>query len=231
MKRGQFASAARVIVPSRGSGTFLTAAYGVPERRIEVVHNGLRPVGPPTPVDRAKPLRVAVIGALTWRKGVDVLLDARARATEPWHVTVVGDGPARADLERQAATLPPGSVTFTGWIDDPDTALRAAHVLAVPSRSESFSYVTLEAMLRGRGVVASRVDGPDELVREGVDGHLVEPEDAGALAARLDALAADRDRVAAFGRAAHERAAAEFTIDHMVEAMLGLYGATPSRTS
>ncbi|MCW2983835.1 MAG: group 1 glycosyl transferase [Conexibacter sp.] len=230
MKRGQFAAASTVVVPSRGSATFLSGAYGVPGRRIEVVYNGLQPVDPPTPVDRAEPLRVAVIGALTWRKGVDVLLDARARATEPWHVTVVGDGPARADLERQAATLPAGAVTFTGWIDDPDAALRDAHVLAVPSRSESFSYVTLEAMLRGRGVVASRVDGPDELVREGVDGHLVEPEDAGALAARLDALATDRGRVAAFGRAAHARATSEFTIDHMVEAMLGLYGATPPRT-
>lgn len=229
MKRGQFAAARRTIVPSRGSGDFLTAAYGVPASRIALVHNGLRPVGAPTPIDRADPLRVAVIGALTWRKGVDVLLDARVRSTVGWHLTVIGDGPARADLEAQAAaTLPPGAVTFTGWIDDPDAALRATHVLAVPSRSESFSYVTLEAMLRGRGVVATRVDGPDELIRDGVDGHLVEPEDAPALAARLDALAADRDTVAAFGAAAYERATTTFTVDRMVDAMIALYTAEQS---
>jgi glycosyltransferase involved in cell wall biosynthesis len=223
MKRGQFAAAARVIVPSRGSGAFLTDAYNLAPRRIAVVHNGLPAVGPFAPVDAGEPLRVAVIGALTWRKGVDVLLEARARATRPWHVTVIGDGPARADLERQAAALPGDPVTFTGWLDDPGTALADAHLLAVPSRSESFSYVTLEAMLRGRGVVATRVDGPDELVREGIDGHLVAPEDPDALAACLDGLAADRAAVAALGAAAYERATTTFTIDRMVDALLELY--------
>ncbi|HWH94543.1 MAG TPA: glycosyltransferase family 4 protein [Baekduia sp.] len=224
MKRGQFAAATHVIVPSRGSGTFLTQAYGLPTRRIAVVHNGLAPPeAPPSAVDRSEPLRVAVVGALTWRKGVDVLLEARAGARRPWHVTVVGDGPAREELERQADGLPDGAVTFAGWLDDPDAALRDAHLLAVPSRSESFSYVTLEAMLRGRGVVATRVDGPDELVRDGVDGQLLEPEDPAALRTALDALAADRDAVAAMGAAAYERASERFTVDRMVDALLDLY--------
>ncbi|MCW2993582.1 MAG: hypothetical protein JWQ18_1077, partial [Conexibacter sp.] len=59
-------------------------------------------------------------------------------------------------------------------------------------------------------------------------GHLVEPEDAPALAARLDALAADRDAVLAIGAAAYERATTTFTIDRMVDAMIALYTAPKS---
>jgi len=89
--------------------------------------------------------------------------------------------------------------------------------------------VALEAAERGRPVAASAVGGLPEIVDDGRTGVLVPPSDPAALAAALVDLARDRDRAAAMGRAARERALAEFSLDRCADRIDAIYRAALSR--
>jgi len=157
------------------------------------------------------PLRLLFVGRLVEKKGLRVLLDALRLLDTDVSLTVVGDGPLRAELERQAEGLP---VRFVGQLGR--SALREAYaeadVVVVPSvpaasgDQDGLPVVLLEAMGTGCAVVASRLAGIDEAVRDGVDGVLTPPGDAESLAQALDALAADPQRRDELGRSARERA-------------------------
>src|SRR5690606_4610704 len=106
---------------------------------------------------------VICIAALTPEKGVDVLLEAaaRARATHPeleW--LVLGDGPQRAKLEARRKSLELDDVvTFAGHVESPESYIGLARVLVQPSRSEGFGSSVLDALARGVPVVASNTGG------------------------------------------------------------------------
>jgi glycosyltransferase involved in cell wall biosynthesis len=93
---------------------------------------------------------------------------------------VVGDGTDRPRLEAKAAGLGlPGRIVFTGRIPEEEKAdhYRLADVYVMPSYGEGFGFVFLEAMACGIPVVASKVDGSREAVRDGLLGELVDPAD------------------------------------------------------
>ncbi len=176
-------------------------------------------------------MRVIATAQLHWLKGFDVLLEAAARAREPWSVRIVGDGPARVSLEAQADGLPPGrQVEFVGWQSDAAQGALGGHVVCAPSRAEAGpSYVVLEAMSCARPVVASDVDGAGEAIRDGEDGLLVPAEDPGRLAQALDLLARDPERRMRMGKSAYARAASQFQLTRMVRETASLYETAVSR--
>jgi glycosyltransferase involved in cell wall biosynthesis len=98
-------------------------------------------------------------------------------------------------------------VTFTGRLPDPDLArvFRAGHVLAMPSRHEGFGIAYLEGMSFGLPAVATTAGGATEVVTDGENGVVVDPDDPGAVADALSSLATDRDRLARLGRAARRQ--------------------------
>jgi len=132
---------------------------------------------------------VMAVGALTSEKGHATLIEAFALMHQrlPSAVLVLlGDGPLRGELESLARQRGVGArVHFRG--DRPEAAgfIRAAHVLAQPSRREALGTAVLEAMALGTPVVACRTGGLVELLREGA-GLLVAPGDAAALAEALE---------------------------------------------
>jgi glycosyltransferase involved in cell wall biosynthesis len=222
-KRAQYALVDEVIAVSRGSAQFLERRYGLSGGTVTLVHNGVkRPDTCAAPRKPVSPLHVLVLGNLGWQKGVDVLLEAARRSNSQWKVKVVGDGGHIGSLQETARTLPVGRIEFAGWTDDPGSHLAAADVVCMPSRWESFPYTALEASASCRPVVASRVDGLDEIVIDGVTGLLVNPDDPGALAAALDRLSAEPILVTEFGQAARTRAQS-FTIDDMLRSTLLVY--------
>jgi glycosyltransferase involved in cell wall biosynthesis len=93
----------------------------------------------------------------------------------------------------------------------------------MPSLSEGHGLTTLEAMASGLPVVASRTGGLSEVVVDGETGMLVPPGDAEALAGALTALAADRDRARALGRAGRKRVEQEFGVERMLERLIAVY--------
>jgi len=155
------------------------AARGQPRKRIRTVPNGIdydqiRRVEP-----AADAFDVLFAGRLIEDKCVDVLLDAFDTVDTDATLGIIGDGPQRDALERQAAALDnAGRVTFLGFLDDYEDVLahmRGARVFASPSTREGFGITYAEAMAAGCLVVGA--DHPnsaaDEVIQDG--GFLVEP--------------------------------------------------------
>ncbi|MGI8803739.1 MAG: lysylphosphatidylglycerol synthase domain-containing protein [Solirubrobacteraceae bacterium] len=182
--------------------------------RYRVIPNGVdvlaAPPGRPEAgrrVSAEHPLRLVFVGASVERKGLGVLLRAFEALREhlPVELTVVG----ATEAEIAPLLLERRGVTALGKVDDAGKAacLRAADVLVAPSLGgESFGMVLTEAFAAGIPVVASRIPGYVDVVHDGVDGLLVAPGDAAALASVLRDLALDPRRREAMARAAVDQA-------------------------
>lgn len=186
----------RVIAVSESVERFLAEHHGLRQPRLHRIDNGWS--GHPIHRDRSpRAPTVIAIGNLRPEKGHDVLLRAIAvvqRSIPGVRLLLVGDGERRAALEGLAAELGVTSgVEFLGYFDDVFPLLARADVFAFPSRSEPFGIVALEAMAAGLPIVASDVGGIPEIVRPGVNGLLVPPQDVDALAAALVDVLTDPD--------------------------------------
>jgi glycosyltransferase involved in cell wall biosynthesis len=145
------------------------------------------------------------VGRLTPQKGYDLLLPAleKVRVRFPdLHLTILGDGPDRAELEALARELDlAGAVTFAGFCAEPLPLLRAADLFVLASRYEGFPNAALEALACGTPVVLTDSPGANaEIVVAGENGRLARSPDAArfaeALELALDELASyDRDRI------------------------------------
>ncbi|MEY3362278.1 MAG: hypothetical protein RL531_1997 [Actinomycetota bacterium] len=196
---------------------------GLPAGSVRTIHNGVpdRPV--PAPDPGAPHPAVVTLARLDAVKGLDVLVRAVA-AIPDLHATVVGRGPERDALTREAAALGVADrFHLVGWRDDPMAALADADLFVLASRAEGLPLSIAEAMLAGRAVVATDVGSVREIVEDGVTGLLVRPDDAEALTAAIRALLDDPTRRAALAGAARARAAAEFTADAMARRYEALY--------
>jgi glycogen(starch) synthase len=196
--------------------------------RVSVIINGLPPSPEPRPPDPQR-RRILAVGRVVDQKGFDVLLRAlpavldREPSTE---LVLVGDGPARAELEALAVELGLGdAVRFHGAARHEDVAglLASASVVAIPSRHEGMPLIALEAAAAGRAVVATPVQGLADVVVDGVTGLLVPPEDPARLAAALGELLIDPARAAALGANARTRAVERFSLEQTVDAYEALY--------
>ena len=182
---------------------------GVPADRVRVVPLGADlsafSPGEPRPAGR-RGFRVLFVGGVGQRKGVKYLLEAYAKVCGT-DTELVLCGPPPADL----SPLKPhaGRVTLTGRVDRAEVVrqMRAADVLVLPSVFEGFGLVIPEAMACGLPVIASTHSCGPEVIREGVDGFVLAPDDVDGLAAKLADLMSRPDRAAELGRNAVERAA------------------------
>ncbi len=123
-------------------------------------------------------------------------------------MTILGEGPARAELESLADRLgvsPHVRLPGATGEDAVRAALESSHVFALASRDEAIGVATMEAMSMGLPVVVTGVGGVKELVRDGVDGIVVPPEDAAAIAAAVRSLLAEPHRAKAMGAAGAAR--------------------------
>jgi glycosyltransferase involved in cell wall biosynthesis len=196
--------------------TFVDAAPAAPEAPVA-------PAAAAAATARATPPRALVVSRLAREKGVDLAIDACARAGLP--LTVCGDGPLAAQLRAHAAATG-ADVTFTGRVDATELArLRAeASVALVASRAhETFGLAAVEALAAGLPVVATRSGALAEL--EG-DITLVAPGDVAALAAAARTVAQAHGAGARALAAARRRAAPEVVAPRLA----ALYDAVaPSR--
>jgi glycosyltransferase involved in cell wall biosynthesis len=144
------------------------------------------------------------MGRLHPQKGFDLLLEAFSRIKDQypdWSLTILGDGPLREQIESLRDELGlKGRVHLPGAVKNPHQVLKQAELFVLSSRREGFSLALLDAMSYGLPVVAFDCrSGPREIIRDGVDGVLVPPEDVGAMAEALGRLMSDeseRNRLA-----------------------------------
>jgi glycosyltransferase involved in cell wall biosynthesis len=184
----------RVLVQAQPLAEEVLAAFdrptlrGVRDRlkdRLRVLPNGVD--------QRARKLDegagLVFVGRLIEGKGVRELIEA-LRTLPGVELTVVGDGPQRAELERLATGL---AIRFTGHLEHDQAVahIASSQCLVLPSHSEAFPNVVLEAMSLGVPTVATRVGGTVELVQDGVTGLLVPPRDPRSLADALHRILDD----------------------------------------
>jgi glycosyltransferase involved in cell wall biosynthesis len=164
---------------------------------------------------------IGICAALRAEKAHGDLLRALRRLRDervPAKVLIIGDGPRRADIERQIAELQlTGHAVIAGHRNDVRPYIACCDVMTLTSHViETFSIAALESMALGKPVVLTRIGGAEEQVRHGSNGLLFEPGDVATLAKHLRRLTSATDRLsmgAVAGRDVRER----FTIQRMVE--------------
>lgn len=186
------------------------AAGGIRRSRLWTIPNAIAPPAPSStplggfrrqlglaPAERL----ISAIGRLSPEKGHHVLLDAVARlraagATPGFAVALVGDGPCRERLLRQARALGlTGVIRACGFVPDPADVYRDSDIVVLPSLTEGLPLALLEAMSHGRAIVASDVGGVPTVVEHRESAMLVRPGDSRHLAEALgELLTCDRAR-------------------------------------
>lgn len=172
---------------------------------------------------------VYFIGTLAFDKGAVHLVEAMRRLWDDGSQAALAlAGPAVRDFDRYFETLPEavrGRILRLGLTigDDKRDLLAAGDVFAMPSRTDSFGIVYLEAWCSGTPVIGARAGGVAEVIEDGTTGLLVPFGDVPALAAAIDGLLNDRDRARALGEAGRKKALNGYTWDKVVGRVGAIY--------
>lgn len=202
-----------IIANSAAAAEDAQRVYDIPAHKCHVFYNALADPLPglPQPLLAETPPKIVCVGRLWPTKGQDTLIRAiallKSRILDV-SVEFVGDGPQREEYERLAQQLGVADrCIFMGKVSHNEVLARmaASTVCVVPSRSEAFGLVNIESMAVGTPVVASRVGGIPEIVRDGQDGFLVPPNDPRALADRLGLILSDPTLRAQMSQNARQR--------------------------
>jgi glycosyltransferase involved in cell wall biosynthesis len=202
------------------------------ERVVIVGGAGVDPdIYAPSAMPTLPPLKIAVVARMLWSKGIDVAVEAARRARAegaPVELDLYGEPDptnpkaiSRDELEKWSRE--PG-ISWRGRTLDAPAVWREHHVCCLPSRGgEGLPRTLLEGASCGRAILTSDVPGCRALVRDGIEGLLVPPNDPVALGRAMVALARDPERVQRLGKAARERVLQGFTERHVIDAVASLY--------
>ena len=232
----------RYVTVSRSLRDYLVERVGIRPERITTICNGVdtdkfqpadsKPAGvlPPNLSDDGLFI-IGTVGRLQPVKDQQLLLTAFADvvreagdAAASARLLMVGDGPLRAALEQQAQALGIAHLTFfAGDRTDVAQFLKCMDVFVLPSLAEGISNTILEAMATGLPVVATRVGGNVELVRDGECGALFEAGDAATLSRLLAGYLVDPGSRRRHGERSRRVAVERFSLKAMVEGYCGAY--------
>jgi glycosyltransferase involved in cell wall biosynthesis len=222
----------------------------VPPSKITVLYNGIDLDRFSAPAESRAAIRrrlglpedhgiVTSVGQLIDSKGIDYLIEAASALGEmpdrpgrpPTTWLVVGDGDRREALMSKAQGLGLGErMRFLGKRDDVQAILAASDVFVFPSVwDEALGYVLLEAMAMGVPIVASRVGGIPEVIRDGENGLLVPPRDVGAMTQAIARLLDDPVGRETIGRQGRRTVEERFSIASMVNATAAVYAEVAGR--
>jgi glycosyltransferase involved in cell wall biosynthesis len=214
--------ARRVIVNSRNTKDVIVKSWRRLYLRTHIVYNGFDSsafagADAQSRCDQAGSVRIAFVGRLSWRKGLDVLVDALAlvKSETSWHLYVAGESVPGADFDERVRRLATERnmdhrVSFLGFVDDVPRLLRQCDVLVVPSRIEPFGNVAVEGQLAGLVVIAADVGGLREIVEHGSTGLVFEPGNAVDLAAAIHSVCQSEGLRVTLGARARESATSRF---------------------
>ena len=223
---------------SESTRKFLLTHEGVPEARTSTIRNGIDlAVFQPQTERRAEARKkwalpdgafvVAGIGRLTFQKNFALFLDVAAEVVKrhPHACFVIaGTGGDETALRAQAAALGLGErVRFLGYVGEMSALYPALDMLLLTSRYEGLPITILEAMAVGIPIVASRLDGVQEVLADAGDCALVTPGDREEFAARVSELIAQPVLARRYADAALAKVRAHYSAEAMTRAVEGVY--------
>ncbi len=236
VSRARYRSAASIVAVSQCVASAL-AASGISPEQITVIPDGVPIPEVASAEQRAEARRslniesnaliIGCVAALTPDKGQDILIRAlpAIRAQFPnCELLLPGDGPCRkklAALARECGVE--AAVHFVGFVEDIARVYAAMDLFAFLAQAEALGTSLLLAMSQALPVVAIERGGIPEVVEDGKNGLLVENLDPEAFSSSVARLFANPEEAARRGAAARETVMARFSLDRMVEEMLGLY--------
>ena len=188
-------AAKRIIVPSKYLKR-IVGTWGIPEDKIEVIHNAiaLEEGGKTYPAADVLPRpHVVTVGRLVPWKGIDGLIEAMAHREVNASLVVVGDGPEEQRLQALARKKLNGRHCFLGALSHADTlaAMKDADVFVLNTSYEGLSHVLIEAKLLGKPIITTPVGGNVELTEDGVDALWVAPGNVEELSHAIQRLVGD----------------------------------------
>ena len=216
----------------------LARETGIERDRIRCITPGIEAPDEALESDHARRLRAELgagairplwvfAGRLEPHRGAGVLIEVLGIVRErglQFVAAIVGQGPQRHELERRIADLGlETSAYLREPLDDPGPLLAAADAVVVPSLWDGMSTVLLQALARGRPVIASAVGGAPDVIENGFTGRLVPPGDARSLADALESFHRRADSAIRMGREAERRARDEYTWERVVDAYEAMY--------
>jgi glycosyltransferase involved in cell wall biosynthesis len=205
----------------------LVQQTGIERSRVTVIRSGISmgSVAPPTWQGADGSPVLLMIAVMRPGKGHALMIRSFERVLQAVPTTrlrLVGDGPLRPELEGLASPYG-AAVEFLGERTDIPELIAASHVAVLPSESEALPISLMEVAAGGRPVIATRVGGVPEIVKDGVTGLLIAPNDAATLVAAAIRLLSDPPRRCAMGQAARAHAEQHFSIARQATETLNLY--------
>lgn len=223
-----YSRADRVVCVSAHIAQVMSAYLGA--SRVSVIHDCASTMGMSPSVEYApanaivRPLIVAAIGAISFRdKGQDLIVEVArqfAQRGEEVQFLIAGDGEDLDALRECTAGME--NLRVLGWVDEVSGLLREAHLLLHPARVEGLGSVLLESMASGTPVLATSVGGIPEVVEDGRNGLLVEPDSVAALVEAIERCLAHPHLLDELSRQARQDAN-RYTATRMAEQYLAVY--------
>ena len=185
----------------------------------------------PEPLPHQPPLRIAIVARMLWSKGIDVAVEATKLARNAGTDVTLSlfgapdpSNPKAIPEETLHAWAASDGITWHGRADDIAAVWRDHHVACLPSRGgEGLPRTLLESAACGRAMVTTDVPGCRSFVRHGLDGLVVPPGNAQALADAFVRLAAEPEAVGPMGRSARERVLSGYTERNVMDTVGSLY--------
>lgn len=225
------------IVPSQALKEHLVSYYGLQPNKIHVIPNAIDP-NRIANLEQCNMLRrtllkgntsptLGYIGRLSPEKGVRYFIDSIELLRNQNHYVkalIVGGGPEEASLRAQVSNLQLDNwITFLGMRNDISELMEIIDIVVLPSISESFGNVALEAMIAERPVVATFAGGLPEVVRDGVSGSLVPSKSPDRLAEAIATLVLNPEMRQQYGKNGRQIVLSEYSIDKMVSSYIAVF--------
>jgi len=200
--------------------------YGMRRDKLTTVCNGVVCSRYALPRKRSDRVRLISVGSLYAVKNFSFLIDCFAAVRKKFeniHLTLVGDGVQRQALEAQICRLGlEKAVTLAGTVSDVENYLADADIYVASSLFEGLPLSMLEAMAAGLPVISTDVGGVSEIVHDGENGSLAEPENPEAYAAAMEQLIQNVPLRQQYGEASR-KIAEQYDISHMIAGYEALY--------
>ncbi|HOJ92562.1 MAG TPA: glycosyltransferase family 4 protein [Dictyoglomaceae bacterium] len=195
---------------------------GLCQDKVLLIYNGISEIKEEYPL----PINIDgfIIGTaarLTKKKGINYLIEAFSLIAPKYKdlkLVIIGDGEERKNLEALSQRLNiKEKVFFLGALPNAKYYFKNFDIFVLPSLSEVFGIVILEAISQKIPVIATNVGGIPEIIEDGKNGILVKPKDSKSLSTALEMLIIDKDLRIKIGEEGYKRYLSEFTFEKMVE--------------